>query len=139
MIVFGATTGRSKPMSEGAPQPLPKSGYDKRRARRIYRHLRRSYPDMVELPTPLRCTATLFELHRLGHIEFPQMSGITRTVSGELTSVNVHRAILTPQGYADTSFDRGKAIGIVAMIITAVSTGTVAVLDLIERALPTTP
>ena len=122
--------------SEIARRTRNRTGYDPRLAACLQDNLRLVYPDTIELPERLTehpsYRSTLFALRQLGHIELTQGGGITRNLCGELIGTNINRAALTAKGYAATQRDWIKVIQIGAAIITAASTGIVAVLALIQ-------
>ncbi|MDE0000604.1 MAG: hypothetical protein OXQ89_22920 [Rhodospirillaceae bacterium] len=116
-------------MSEGEAR----ARYDRCLAARILRRLRAAYPNPVDLPEHLINTSTLYELLQRGHIEFPLQGGnITKNISGDLLATNIGRATLTAKGYDAILSRRIKAIQLVAAIVTALSTGIVALVTVIR-------
>ena len=122
--------------SETAERVRNRSGYDPRLAARIQGNLRLVYPDTMELPERLTdhpsYIPTLYALQQLGHIELPQGGGITRDICGDLSSTNINRAAPTVMGYAATQRNWTNVIRVGAAIITAVSTGIVAAVTLMQ-------
>lgn len=110
-----------------------KSGWDKRLAKKILRHLAPSCPEATDLPEGIRkdprYLATMFVLQEDGCIEI-RSGGIFRTVSGRLTSQNAHAAAITSRGLEKSKPDWNARATILAVVVTALSTATVAALTL---------
>ena len=112
------------------------TGYDRHLAARIKNYLRRVYPETIELPEHLTgglsYPSTLYELLQREHIEFPWGGNIAKTIGGKLDEVNSNIVALTAKGHAAIQRERVKRITVGAAIITALSTGIVAVVTLIQ-------
>ncbi|MCY4576682.1 MAG: hypothetical protein OXC55_08855 [Chloroflexi bacterium] len=122
--------------SEIAERVRKRTGYDRNLAARIQGYQRRVYPEAIKLPERLTedpsYRSTIYELRQRGHIEFPPGGSITKNMAGELCGVNINLVALTAKGYAAIQRDRINRIKVGAAIITAVSTGIVAGLALIQ-------